>query len=191
MGDTYQPQAPEPKDSIQTSSEVTKEGKSTPENQGARQEETLGEGGLKALKAERDARAEAEKRAKAIEDKLKEYEQKEKEAEEAQLSELERERKRALEAQESLAKAQADMHRFQALAKYPVPEEYQDLVRGDSADALMESAKKIHELHAKTIEQNEQKKPFDYSMPGSGKTPPVKGGSFEAAAERARAKYNK
>lgn len=150
-------------------------------------EQPLGEPGLKALQAERDARAEAEKQAKELAEKLAAFEKAEQEKQDAELTELERARKDAAEANAALETARLETARLAALAKYPVPEEYQDLVTGKDAEAFEASAKKLHELHAKATSGG--KEVFDRSMPSTGKNPPVTEGSYEAGAEKARQKF--
>lgn len=121
-------------------------------------DEKLGEGGIKALKAERDAREAAEKRAAEAEAKVQA-------AEDAKLSDIERAKKEAADAAAEAAKLKADNARLAALAEFPVPKEYQDLVTGTDAASYLASAKKISDLYARA----EGKAPKPDPVPGSGK----------------------
>lgn len=155
------------------------------------QGEQLGEGGLKALQAEREARKNAEKQSKEALARLAEFERAEQERKDAELSELERERKRASDLEAQIADRDLRIARAEALAKYPVPEDLQDLVHGNDAESFEASAKKLHELHAKTVAPVGES--FDYSMPASGESAPVVDSyeaKYEAALAKARAKYN-
>lgn len=134
----------------------------------------LGDGGIKALKTEREARAAAEKALKEAEAKILEFKQ---------------------EAEKAKAEAstlQTQLARATALAKYPVPEEYQDLVIGTDAESFEEAAKKLHELHVKAENVDSGKKElFDHALKKTGQQAPVSEGSYEAGAEKARQKFNK
>lgn len=120
-------------------------------------DEKLGEGGIKALKAEREAREAAEKRAADAEAKVQA-------AEDAKLSDIDRAKKEAADAAAETAKLRADNARLAALAKHPVPADYQDLVTGTDAVSFEASAKKISELYARA----EGKAPKPDPVPGSG-----------------------
>ena len=105
----------------------------------AKPDEKLGEGGMRALQAERDARAAAEKRATDAEAKIQA-------AEDAKLSDIERAKKEAADAATETAQLRQDNARLAALAAYPVPKDYQDLVTGTDAASYEASAKKVSEL---------------------------------------------
>jgi len=120
-------------------------------------DEKLGEGGIKALKAEREAREAAEKRAADAEAKIKA-------AEDAKLSDIERANQKAAEAEERARNLEKTNARLTALATHPVPAEYQDLVTGTDEASYLASAKKISELYAKA----EGKAPKPDPVPGSG-----------------------
>ena len=148
-------------------------------------DEALGEGGLKALKAEREAHAEASKRAKELEARLAEFERAEQERKDAELSEVERLQKKLAEVEASEASARLDSARNAALAKFPVPDEYQDLVVGSDAESFEASAKKLHELHSKASAAGVYR---GFVEPKSGNSAPVDD-EWEAAAAKARARY--
>lgn len=123
----------------------------------ARADEKLGEPGLKALQAERDARAAAEKRATDAEAKIQA-------AEDAKLSDIQRANKERDDKAAESAKLLTTVARLTALADWPVPKEYQDLVTGTDEASFLASAKKISELYARA----EGKAPKPAPVPGSG-----------------------
>ncbi|MCZ9884143.1 hypothetical protein [Arthrobacter sp. B2a2-09] len=117
----------------------------------------LGEGGIKALNTEREARKAAEKRASDAEAALKKID-------DAKLSDIEKANKERDEKAAEVATLRATNARLAALAKHPVPEEYQDLVTGSDEATFLASAKKISDLYAKA----EGKAPKPDPVPGSG-----------------------
>lgn len=108
----------------------------------AKADEKLGEGGIKALKAEREAREAAEKRATDAEAKIQA-------AEDAKLSDIQRAQKERDDQAAENAKLKATNARLAALAEHPVPKDYQDLVTGTDEASYLASAKKISELYAR------------------------------------------
>ncbi|GAP53716.1 hypothetical protein AHiyo6_02810 [Arthrobacter sp. Hiyo6] len=108
----------------------------------AKADEKLGEGGIKALKAERDAREAAEKRAADAEAKIQA-------AEDAKLSDIQRAQKERDDQAAENAKLKASNARLAALAEHPVPKDLQDLVTGTDEASYLASAKKISELYAR------------------------------------------
>lgn len=109
----------------------------TAEAKGATPE--LGEGGVKALNAEREARKAAEKAANELAAKVKEFEDRDKSESEklqAQLSEL----------AERATKAERESARLAVIAKHQIPADYHDLIRGDSEDELEATASKVAAL---------------------------------------------
>lgn len=111
----------------------------TPAAQGDPAEETLGEGGKKALKAEREARTAAERQAaefKAELDKIRA----------ANMSDLERAQMEAKTATEAAAKATADALRFRVAAQHGISEEDAELfLTGSDADTLNKQASRLKE----------------------------------------------
>lgn len=147
-------------------------------------DEKLGEGGIKALKAEREAREAAEKRAADAEAKIQA-------AEDAKLSDIQRAQKERDDAAAENAKLKATNARLAALAEYPVPKDYQDLVTGTDEASYLASAKKISELYAKA----EGKAPKNDPVPGSGKrgegSGNAAGGSLASGRELYEQKHKK
>lgn len=133
-----------------------------------KENEPLGEPGLSALHKERE-------RANAAEKQAAEYKAKVDAAESAKLSDIERANKERDDAKAELAQSRTSLARAEALAKFPVPADYQDLVVGTDAASFEASAKKIHELHTRA----EGKAPRPDPVPGAGtgsNNPPASGG---------------
>lgn len=147
----------------------------TADKAAAEADEKLGEGGIKALKAERDAREAAEKRAADAEAKVQA-------AEDAKLSDIDKANKAAADVATENATLKADNARLAALAKHPVPEDLQDLVTGTDAASFEASAKKISELYARA--EGKAGKPGTVHGSGdrSGDTNPT-GGTMAAGRE--------
>jgi len=102
-------------------------------------DETLGEGGKKALKAEREARTKAERAAAELQAKLDKIEA-------ANMSDLERAQKEAADAKAAAAKAVTDALRFRVAAQHGISEEDAELfLTGDDADTLTKQATRLKE----------------------------------------------
>lgn len=104
-------------------------------------DEPLGEGGMKALQAEREARAAAEaesKRLKAIVDA----------SEASKLSDIEKAQKERDEASTRASTLERENWRLAALAEHPVSKDNRDIVVGNDAESFLASAKRISELEA-------------------------------------------
>jgi colicin import membrane protein len=103
----------------------------------AETDEALGEGGKKALKAEREARTAAERQAADLKAKLDKIEA-------ANMSDLERAQKEAADAKEIAAKATADALRFRVAAQYGITEEDAELfLTGTDAETLTKQATRL------------------------------------------------
>ena len=98
--------------------------------------EGLGEGGKKALSAEREARKAAEKAAAELKAKLDEIEQ-------ANLSDLEKAQQAAKAAQDRLAEMEATSLRQKVAIEKGVPAKWVDRLRGDTEDELAADADQI------------------------------------------------
>lgn len=100
----------------------------------ATEDKPLGENGEKALKAERDARASAEKSNAALQKQLDEISA-------ANLSDLERAQKEAKDATELATKAQAEALRFRVAAKHQISDEDAELfLTGSDEETLTKQA---------------------------------------------------
>lgn len=98
--------------------------------------EGLGEGGKKALSAEREARKAAEKAAAELKAKLDEIEQ-------ANLSDLEKAQQAAKAAQDRLAEMEATSLRQKVAIEKGVPAKWVDRLRGDTEEELAADADQI------------------------------------------------
>lgn len=146
-------------------------------------DEKLGEGGIKALKAEREAREAAEKRAAEAEAKVKA-------SEDAKLSDIERANQKAAEAEERAKKLEATNARLSALATHPVPEKYQHLVTGTDEASFLASAKSVSELAALAEGKAQKLDPIPGSGSRSGDGNPA-GGSIASGRELYAQKHKK
>lgn len=99
----------------------------------------LGENGEKALKAEREARAAAEKSAAALQKQLDDINA-------ANLSDLEKAQKAAKDAEEAAAKATAEALRLRVAAKHGISDEDADLfLTGTDVETLERQAARLVE----------------------------------------------
>lgn len=128
------------------------------QTQGDPADEPLGEGGKKALQAERE-------RAKAAEQQAAEFKRRLDEIEAANLSDLEKAQKQAQEAQQAAAKATAEALRFRVAAKHGISDEDADLfLTGTDAETLEKQA-------ARLVERTPKGPKPDPTQGGSGSTP--------------------
>lgn len=110
----------------------------------------LGEGGKKALEAERKRAAKAERDLKAMQARLDEIEA-------AKLSDLERAQKQATEAAAEAEKARAEVLRFRIAAKHGITDEDAELfLTGSDEDTLTRQAER---LSARAAEADKPRSP--------------------------------
>lgn len=109
------------------------------ETEGAKPEEELGEKGVAALKAERDARKAAEKAANELAAKVKEFEDRDK-------SESEKLQEQLSELAARASTAERENARLAVIAAHQIPADYQDLIRGDDEETLEAAAAKVRSL---------------------------------------------
>lgn len=141
--------------------------------------DTLGEGGIKALQAERDARAAAEKSAKDTQIRIAELEAELKKRDDAQLSETDKLRKELAEAQAKSTKAEGEKQ--QTLTRAAIEREAARLRFTDPADAwgLLDAAAIEYDADGKPsnaralLEALAKAKPY---LTGSGKPSALPGG---------------
>lgn len=146
-------------------------------------DEKLGEGGLKALQAEREKAATATREAAEL---RAEIEKRDREA----LSETDRIKADAQASAAKVTELEQENARLRAIAKHAVPEDYQDLVTGKDATSFESSAKRIAELAAKA---SGSKPPVDVVREqGTGdKGGDKSGGSLAAGRELYNSKHKK
>ena len=139
-------------------------------NQGTTNEdEALGEGGIKALHAERKARAEAEKRAAEMAKRIEEFEA----AQRTEAENLAHERDKALAELEAERKARADAERAviarEVVAELGLPVELAGRIQGDDRDAMLEDAR----VFAAIAKANEPSRPAPIGAVGNGNNAPL------------------
>ena len=131
--------------------------------------EALGEGGIKALHAERKARAEAEKRATEMAKRIEEYEA----AQRTEAENLAHERDKALAELEAERKARADAERAviarEVVAELGLPVELAGRIQGDDREAMLEDAK----VFAAIAKANEPSRPAPIGAVGNGNHAPL------------------
>lgn len=132
----------------------------TGQQQGDPADAPLGEGGKKALDAERAARSAAEKAAATLQAKLDEIEK-------ANLSEVERAKREAEEARADLAKAKADAMKARIQAKHGISDEDAELFLTASDEATL--TKQAERLAAREADRkkNGNRDPFAGRTPSS------------------------
>lgn len=147
-------------------------------------DEKLGEGGLKALQAERDRAATAERKANELQ---AEIDKRDRES----LTETE---KAKADAQAAIARADKlaqDLLRVQAIADHGVPKDYQDLVTGTDAASFESSAKRIAELASKAAGGKQNADVVHEQGGGKQDQKDKSGGSLAAGRELYHAKHKK
>ena len=131
--------------------------------------EALGEGGLKALHAERKARADAEKRATEMAKRIEEFEA----AQRTEAENLAHERDKALAELEAERKARADAERAviarEVVAELGLPVELAGRIQGDDRDAMMEDAR----VFAAIAKASEPSRPAPIGAVGNGNHAPL------------------
>ena len=131
--------------------------------------EALGEGGIKALHAERKARADAEKRATEMAKRIEEYEA----AQRTEAENLAHERDKALAELEAERKARADAERAviarEVVAEMGLPVELAGRIQGDDREAMLEDAR----VFAAIAKANEPSRPAPIGAVGNGNNAPL------------------
>lgn len=148
--------------------EQTNPASTEPQGDPAPADKPLGENGEKALKAEREARAAAEKSAAALQKQLDEINA-------ANLSDLERAQKAAKDAQDAAAKATAEALRFRVAAKHGISDEDADLFLTGSDTATLERQA------ARLVERTPITPRPDPSQGGNGTPPALNSNALEQA----------
>lgn len=125
--------------------------------------EALGEGGKKALTAEREARKAAEDAAKALQVELDKIKQ-------AQMSDLERAQAQAKEYEQAASKAQAEALRWRIAAKHGITDEdAETFLTGSDEESLTRQAERLAALSTTPAGPTTPKP--DLSQGGSAGTP--------------------
>ncbi len=146
----------------------------------------LGEPGLKALQAERDARAAEERRANELQAKLDQIDR-------DKLSDIEKAKQEAQDKATEADNLRLENAKLRAIAKHSIPEDYQDLVHGTDADSFLASAAKVAALAAKAAGvPDPTPKPDPIPDSGTGnKDKDKSGGSTAAGRDLYNSKHSK
>jgi hypothetical protein len=132
------------------------------QTQGDPADAPLGEGGKKALEAERKARRDAEQSAASLQAKLDAIEK-------ANLSDLEKAQREATEAKEAAAKATADALRLRVAAKHGISDEDADLfLTGTDEDTLMRQAERLSTRNAEASAPRSPRPDANQGRSGAG-----------------------
>lgn len=150
--------------------------------------EPLGEGGIKALTAERDARKEAERKIKELEDRLAEVSpaaQRLKEIEDQQKSELEKANERMAELEAKAALSATEALRYRVATKHGISDEDAEVfLTGSDEESITKQAERLVALQGERVQAQQQKPdPSQGARPGAVKNPK------EAGKARARARF--
>ena len=135
---------------------------------------------------ETDWQAEArkwEKRAKenkSAADKLAEIE-------ESKKTEIQKAMERAEQAEQRINELEREKTRLSVIATHGIPEDYQDLIKGDSEEELAASAEKVKSL-IESAAQKQGAEQASYVIPAEGGSPaslPLNGDGIEASLKKA------
>lgn len=145
--------------------------------EGAKPEDELGEKGVDALRKEREARKNAEKALSDLAAKVKAFEDRDK-------SESEKLQEQLSELSDRASKAERENARLAVIAEYQIPKDFQDLIQGDDADALVATASKVQALIATTSAPSDR---ASLVIPSEGGSPALalNGDGLESALKSA------
>ena len=156
----------------------------TPETENTEQEPTHEATATPAQETDWQAEARKwEKRAKenkSAADKLAEIE-------ESKKTEIQKAAERAEQAEKRISELERDKGRLSVIATNQIPEEYQDLVKGDSEEELVASAQKVKQL-IENAAQNNAAGQASYVIPSEGGAPatlPLNGDGIEGSLRKA------
>jgi hypothetical protein len=110
------------------------------------------------------------------------------EIEEASKSEAQKLADRAAAAEKTASEKDRALLKLQVIVDYGIPKDYQDLVHGDTAEALAESAKKVQSLIKANAEPAvEPQQTATFVIPDEGKSPnlALNGDGLESALKNA------
>lgn len=156
--------------------------KDAPEQDGAKPDEQLGDGGKAALAAERKARSEAEKARKALEAELQKLRDKD-------LTETERKDREAKDALTRAEKAETELARIRAALAEGLDPDLADRLRGTTPEELAEDAKVLKAKFGPAPAPEPAKVTRLQPDRGQGAKPtPAKGG-YDAGVARAQARF--
>jgi len=128
----------------------------------------LGEGGLKALQAERDARKAAEARVKEYEDRVREYEDRDKTEQQKAIEQVERLNADLEAARASLAQSELTRARTEVAYAKGVPADLAERLRGETREELEADAEALMALIPKPAEEPVVRRPKPVENLGNG-----------------------
>lgn len=146
--------------------------------------EKLGEGGIKALQTEREARAKAEKDLADAKAQLQQIE-------DAKLSDIEKAQKERDDVATRAQNLERDNWRLAALAEFPVSKENRDLVTGTDAASFLASAERVSKLEAASTGKSGRPSPVRESGDRSNSDSTSTGGSLAAGRAMFADKHKK
>ena len=117
---------------------------------------------------------------KAAADKLSEIE-------ESKKTEIQKATERAEQAERQLQELERERNRLTVIAKHGIPEDYQDLIKGDSDEELAASAEKVKAL-IDSATQRQGAEQASYVIPAEGGAPtalPLNGDGIESSLRKA------
>jgi hypothetical protein len=151
-------------------------------------DEPLGEGGVKALNAERDARQAAERQIKELKDQLKAAKpaaERLKEIEDQQKTELEKANEMLAQLEVKAAKAETEALRYRIATKHGISDEDAEIfLTGSDEESLSKQAERLVSLQGeRRLAEQQKPDPSQGARPGAVKNPK------EAGKARARARF--
>lgn len=159
-----------------------------PENTPNEPDEPLGEGGIKALNAERDARREAEKALKDLQEQLNELKpaaERLREIEDQQKSDLEKANEKIAELEAKDAKSQVEALRWRIAAKHGISDEDAEVfLTGSDEDSITKQAERLVALQGEKQEADKHK-----PDPSQGPRPTPPANPMEEGRARAKAMF--
>jgi predicted nuclease with TOPRIM domain len=151
-------------------------------------QEQLGESGLKALSAERDARKEAERQIKELKDQLKELKpaaDRLKEIEDQQKSDLEKANERMAELERKAAHSATEALRFRIATKHGISDEDADVfLTGSDEESITKQAERLVALQGEKVVAQQQK-----PDPSQGARPSMPKDAWSRGSARAKQRY--
>ena len=109
------------------------------------------------------------------------------EIEESKKTEIQKAAERAEQAEKRLSELEREKNRLSVIATKQIPEEYHDLVKGDSEEELLASAEKVKSL-IESATQKQGAEQASYVIPSEGGSPvslPLNGDGIEASLKKA------
>jgi hypothetical protein len=150
--------------------------------------EQLGESGLKALNAERDARKEAERQNKELKDQLKALKpaaDRLKEIEDQQKTDLEKANERMAELQRQAALSATEALRFRIATKHGISDEDAEVfLTGSDEESITKQAERLVALQGEKVAAQQQK-----PDPSQGARPSMPKDAWSRGSARAKQRF--